>query len=442
MRAYARAYVGTQQLYNGSRRGETLAGDARFANRRSGRVSYWDVSPGVAGVQGVGEMAESPFLTAEGQVRIFSHYLAEGSQAELVRRFGQPTGSMPAEMTSSYRTLVVYPRRGIPYQLKFSGEWYDAQKILTNDQVRHAVAASRQFAGEPALQREPAGLVLDIPGANVVYRPLPRPTSRLLRSGDQVLNAHVLQHDQFFSESPIGRRLFPRPPVMRDWLHRELAPRVAKLLYRSLTRTFGHYELHGQNVSILVARGGRVRDVFVSDQQDHLPDPVLAAAAGHPIGLLPPGDAFPPGTVYDVRSFYKHLDNLDRFPRASLEDDVRADLLALVRKQRDTRLQERYPEYQRVFGAPAGDETARLSDTLADLRELLVKSGLEQRFRADPGAKADLERPGGTIIGSRIPFFGNLTNGPGLELGYVGSIPVSLRRNKAGLIDTYYFRFD
>ncbi|MCC6747010.1 MAG: hypothetical protein IT371_05080 [Deltaproteobacteria bacterium] len=295
---YGRVYAQLQQRFNGERPVEELQSLITLSSARSGlapnarlsdSVPYWDLDPARAQgmVQLVGDPRRNPFVTPEGKVRVRVHYMNQEDRARLEKILGAPAGFEPATMLSSYRTLLVETSRG-PEILKFSGKGvltttndaYGA-KILTAEQVQRAVAAAKQTRRYGAFVNEPAGLVLTLGDGQdpivMLARRVPV-AKRGYRKGDVVLPEHVLS-DPEFATTELGQAIFARHGSQARWFRKELAPAVADLLLRSLTRSFLHAEVHPQNLDVIVDRHGRVVEVQLKDLQDLQNDLVARAAA-------------------------------------------------------------------------------------------------------------------------------------------------------------------
>ena len=165
---YAKEYARVQRFFNGGKPDEILANV--FLGETHGNVPYWDVDSDASSHYILGMENPSPFVTSDGKTRIFNHYLNKKSTEALIEKYGEPTGEIKAEMTSSYRTLILFPKDDIPYMLKFSGtEFYSRinsnvgeRKKLDGEQVRGAVENSLHLRKSPFITPEPAGLVLSL----------------------------------------------------------------------------------------------------------------------------------------------------------------------------------------------------------------------------------------------------------------------------------------
>src|SRR5688572_18586208 len=117
LRTYARTYGQWLHRYNGAFPDEALVLDGRFKDQLEGQMPFWDVDPAQvtadAGdrtrprVDLVGLTRGSPFVTRDGKLRIYAHYLNRTARKQLEDTFGAPSGHVDAMMTSSFRTLIV-----------------------------------------------------------------------------------------------------------------------------------------------------------------------------------------------------------------------------------------------------------------------------------------------------------------------------------------------
>jgi hypothetical protein len=158
--------------YNGQRPELAAERHPRFRPDVRGRVPYWDVDPRQADVEVVGDLEASPFRAPDGKLRVFGHYMDEPRIEALTAALGPPAGTLEAELTSSFRTVLVYPPDGRPYMLKFPGSWFLPDRQLTPSDVARSVTRSRQLRASPDFLPEPAGLVAPGVDLSVLYRPL------------------------------------------------------------------------------------------------------------------------------------------------------------------------------------------------------------------------------------------------------------------------------
>jgi hypothetical protein len=389
-------------------------------------VPYWDVDPRQADVEVVGDLEASPFRAPDGKLRVFGHYMDEPRIEALTAALGPPAGTLEAELTSSFRTVLVYPPDGRPYMLKFPGSWFLPDRQLTASDVARSVARSRQLRASPDFLPEPAGLVASGVDLAVLYRPLPLPRSFALRRDDFLVAGHVLSAPEL-EGTALGRRIFGRYGSRAAWENAELAPALARTLRRSIAESFVHPELHAQNLDVLIDAKGRVRRVFIKDLLDVMHDFPVAAAQGHgpteTAGLRDGlwktmGEA---GAAYDVEGFHREFlaqslsPRLERAVRAAFVDEIRA-VLPLDRLTG-------YPELSRLR-----DPKGSLYEALSDLWNLLVKTRLGERFEADDGARESLVRGEGELTTS--PSAPALSDG--WAYGFIGEVPVAVRYREPG----------
>src|SRR5205085_1799184 len=83
-----------------------------------------------------------------------------------------------------------------------------------------------------------------------------------------------------YRKSPAMRAILARHGGARRWFRDQIAPAVADLVYRSMFESFAHFELHSQNVDVLLGPDGDVLELFVKDLSDVVHDPAMEAASG------------------------------------------------------------------------------------------------------------------------------------------------------------------
>ncbi|PCE22503.1 hypothetical protein BWP39_22760 [Paraburkholderia acidicola] len=295
-----------EQRFNGSR--DTNEFGITSTNRneawfqrliRRGDVPYWDLSDEQIAAQGArldvfGNADDSPFRTAEGNVRVRLHYSEEADLKRMTDAFGPPTDTEPAIMTSSLRTVQIETQNG--WQLmKFSMPdgsifgYSDGDKTLAPDKVAAAVQASDAARDFPDIAGEPAGLSLDLGDQNrpvtQLWRTMPV-AERGYQAGDFVAPLHVFTSDKF-ANTPLGTRFFgtdvsdSRLTPQQQWLTQELAPKIGDTLLRMIMDLHVHPMLHEQNVDVVVSASGHVLDVVVKDLSDLRFDPRAAAVSGN-----------------------------------------------------------------------------------------------------------------------------------------------------------------
>ncbi|MCX4161449.1 MULTISPECIES: LWXIA domain-containing protein [Paraburkholderia] len=304
--AYAILRVLYEQRFNGSREGNefginSIRGGEPSVQRliRRGDVPYWDLTDEQIAAQGVhldvfGEADDSPFRTADGNLRVRLHYAEYDDLMRMNDKFGWPTGYERGFMTSSLRTVQVETQDGWQL-LKFSMPdnedtfgYSDGNKTLAPEQLTTAVQASDAARAFPDLADEPAGLSLDLGDGNrpitQLWRTLPV-AERGYQAGDFVAPLHVFTSGDF-ANTPLGARFFGTEAgndgltPQQQWLTGELAPKLADTLLRMVTDLQVHPMLHEQNVDVVVSAGGRVLDVVVKDLSDVKLDPRAAAVFG------------------------------------------------------------------------------------------------------------------------------------------------------------------
>lgn len=417
----------------------------RFADHLDGEVLYWDLPMDDPRIEAIGGVAKSPFRVGS-RYRQFVHYLDFARQNQLEAITGQPPRRMRARMTTSYRTLQIVPDRGEPFELKFPGEFRGGGKSLADGKVRATIARSSALADVDYLAPEPGALILHddrLLGGHspVIYRPLTRPA----RAGDLLLPATALLAPDF-ATSPVGKRLFARHGGQATWVARELAPRAAAIVDRSISQHFLQLELHQQNVDVLVSRDGRIRKLVVKDASDIVHDPALEAVL---TGKLPDRRRSPRNTAfldigqerselgYGVSGFQYSYGIAYLFAPHG-DGAARAASGAFLRDRPDlkARLQAR------VAGRDLSP-AMMFASTIDEYRNQLILDQLEdpQRgFRRDPTARRwldDRSRPLYAAYNHQAHLIPKTA-----EIGFVGKVPVAVTRDADGHIDGFWLRLD
>jgi hypothetical protein len=498
LRAYARTYGQWLHRYNGAFPDEALALDGRFKGQLEGQVPFWDVDPATVTADAddparprvdlVGLAQGSPFVTRDGKLRIYTHYLNRTARKQLEETFGKPTGHVAAMMTSSFRTIILFPEDGVPFQLKFSGDEatpWGASKQLPEKQVRTSIERGLRLRKNPRVVPELAGLVigdgrgkprfgalgklarrLQRPrgtlgaGLNVIYRPLPMP----VQPGDRLITWHVLMSPEF-RNSPRGRAMFRPYGGAEAWFRTQAAPAVADILADSLLDSFAHFELHSQNVDLLVGKDGTVRQAYAKDLLDIMHDPAAEAASGRrPVAqkVLKDGewgDAADSGRheiqVASLGGFYQsYFSQLgmdvtarrtsSRYAGLDTETAFRGwvmdELYTRVAQRKDVDALARFPGFE-SFQDP---ELRRASpyQAIDGLRNSLIRDQLTLSFRADPSARASFEGRPSIVSDTKANARAFRARKRGLTFGYVGDSPVAVARGADGLVRDFYFAFE
>ncbi len=447
-RRYARVYGNVQRRFNGVRPGETLVRHTKFSKTNTGMSPFWDIAADTAGVERVGaHFEDSPFLTSEGKIRVFAHYLDKERIATLQRRFGEPTGRIRTEMTSSYRSVIMFPDDGTaPYMLKFPGEWKTAQKNLPPPKVRISVARSEHLLNSDHITPEPAGLILGSGRneARVLYRPIPLPETGL-QAADALVPAQALFNtkNSGFERFEPGRRLIARSGSIENWNTEEFAPALAKVIYDSVFEDFTHLELHSQNIDALIGADGAIRGVYVKDLLDMMHDPILevATTGKKPVDVAKLRDIEwkhigEPGASYDVYSFHNTYLRQTANQQSTFAAAVQKHLLARAR--------ETFPEH---VSANEFDRLAseNLYDVIRDLREIRIRHAFDRQFGADASVSAlfdsgELTVASGGSLSVRRGAGKSAANG--VEYGYIGEVPAAIERGDDGRVVGYKIGYD
>ena len=297
---YAIESLVNEHAFNGSRPNQRL--DTLFTpSQLRGDCPYWDLDEAaILRARGAltvyGQTHIGPFSAGSGKTRIRLHYAERPDRARMIDAFGPPHGLEPAFMRSSYRTVLVKTHTGWQ-QLKFSLPKLDiisgavSNKALLPDNIKVAVRNSQALGQYHAYAPEPAGLALDLGDGGrpitQLWRTLPM-AERGFQPGDSVFVLHALT-DPLFAESDKGRRLFAPYAggqggplgAQQAYLRVEVAPKLANLVWLSLTETHAYPLLHEQNVDVITDERGRVVDVIAKDLHDIALDRQGMQAARH-----------------------------------------------------------------------------------------------------------------------------------------------------------------
>lgn len=234
----------------------------------------------------------------------------------LSEAFGEPTGTLPAIMTSSWRTVLVLPPGRAAYFLKMPGQTLLASplKALKPEEVMESLYYSSTLSPKvPSLYPETAGLLLQasflLPDmANFVdldrdvyferypedrhprrytllrrefpdLRRLVQPAAKtLLMPGHSLLS-------RAFLESELGKKIAGTTEEQRfEWARRWIWPTVSDFIVSSIVDHGIHFEAHFQNMDFLLALddADQVQDIAVlmKDLGDIIADPVVQIVQG------------------------------------------------------------------------------------------------------------------------------------------------------------------
>ena len=218
----------------------------------------------------VGALAGSPFALDDGKIRVFAHYGDTRSVRRLTAAFGVPDGSLTGTLLISGRSIQIDPGLSrLPYTLKFDGQWIYEQRYFDVAKAEASVARSEQLGRHRNIVSEPTALVVPMPQGNphvVLYREPILSDAEVTHFGDDdtLLPLSALMDDAFYA-SEQGRKLFPdRAARLRFW-STELPKQMAGFTVDALFRWQAHFELHSQNVDVVIAPGGIVRAFKVKD---------------------------------------------------------------------------------------------------------------------------------------------------------------------------------
>ena len=452
LRRYAHIYIDTQQQFHGVYPDKILI---RHRLPLSGKLPYWDIEASTTDVEIIGSLEDSRLKTSEGKLRIFCHHLDLRAKKCLRENYRSPSGEMLARMTSSGRTVMVFPHDSIPFMLKFSGDFFATELGFNNTleakNIQQAIANYSQQKSNPYLTPEPVGIV--IPKINFAFlqRALPLPRGERIDYHDVLLGTSVILSDAFAS-TKLGKSIFSPMGSKERWLKKVFARKIAELIDDSLQRKVVHLELHPQNLDVLVnTKTGELRHLFVKDLEDMYQDPAALAAA---TGEFPEALDVTRDRVFGVLGEYRSQYSLDRFyweflgqtlgkKQSALQKTV-ANWLREKALSRYANLDSKidlnlYPEYITLFEKRSGD----FFDVIANLRDLELKLNLSQNFIKAKSAYHQFTKSEGTVVSSsRIKALAFTPSFKHLEFGFVGNVPVAISRDRNGLINDYYFKFE
>lgn len=386
-------------------RGRQLVSNTRVFQHdfRAGSAPFWDLSAEQARrfVRYTGS-GENPFVLPNGGFRLYLHYMNVEDQERVRRALGAPTGSAPATMLDSTRSLGVETEQG-PWELKFSIKGAIANslekelksKLLEPSEVRSAVRATEAVAGDPHYIPEPAALVIDLhdggPKIAMLCRKVPI-ASRGYQPGDLAVPEHVV-FDSSFARTELGRKIFggDAPDAQPGWMRRVLAPKIAEFLWHGLTTSHFHFEMHPQNLVLIFDMNGTLLEVVAKDLQDLKNDVRGRAAAGQPFALTHGWKVMDERKKAIAEYYDTYLGQVGMPDRPFMTiDDLRQNPMyhaiaeELAKRAGDDQRLARFadtPEYAAVFEAEASKQPGRL---IANLRDLLVRADDQERLAGSP----------------------------------------------------------
>jgi hypothetical protein len=439
---YAHIYIDTQQRFHGVYADKILIGRGL---RLSGQIPYWDVEANLAGMEIIGELAASTLMTNDCKLRIFCHYLDLRGINALRECYGTPSGKMLGRMTNSGRTVMVFPDGGIPFMLKFSGDFFPAELGFNNTleakNIRQAIENYRQQRINPYLTPEPVGIVIPTVKLAFLQRSLPAPRDAEIQSDDVLLGTQVIFSDAF-AATDLGKQVFSRLGTQDTWLEAVFAPKIGELIDDSLQRRSAHLELHPQNLDILIdTNTGKIRHLFVKDLEDMYQDPVALAATGQ----APQALDITRDQMFGIFGEYHSKYSLDRFyweflgQTTGYKQGLMEKAIANVLK---TKADRRYHGQDLTPYPESAKFQGDLFDLIAALRDLEVKLNLSKHFQENELARDELIAGDGIVVStSKLKAFAFTPTLRNLEFGYADRIPVAISRDANGLIEHYYFKF-
>jgi hypothetical protein len=447
----ARKYVERAQKYNAEGR-SILGGENIPWEQVHGDVPYWDIPANKVSLYG--DPKGSPFLQPDGRVRVFVHYMDAARIKRMTRAFGAESGAVPAEMQSSARTLVLFPKKKRPFMLKFDGSWIAEElgdeKSLDEDDLRKATELSARHRGDPRYIPEPAGLYVE--GNAVLYRDLPISPADHLSKGDSLWVLHSL--------------LAARPA--QAWASDELAPALSELLLNSIFNHAEHPVAHAQNLDAHLSSRGRLKALKLKDREDDVGDVAMTAALGldkndlaaYGKDLMDDVAAYPEfnflgqtrATLLTSWFYNGYLGDLDsqvtgdrdqegpsKFGKA-LSGALIKGFFKMIKKRRIDLSPFEGTDLYESASTIKGSRT--YAGVLSSMRDLYVLAKLRTDFVRDPRAKTELLRSWPKAsqshsalrqMNSSIYDFPNEADKLGLEFGYMNNFPFAIRRDAKGV---------
>ena len=448
---YAHIYVDTQQQFHGTYSEKILVGREL---QLFGELPYWDLTVNRNELEIIGCLEDSPLLTTAGKLRIFCHYLDFRGKKLLQKKYGVPSGKILGKMTSSGRTVMVFPPNAKPFMLKFSGNFFAPElgfnNVLNYKNILQAIANFNQQKSNPYLTPEPVGIVIPELDFAFLQRALPLLQDKFLELNDVVLGTSVIL-STVFAATELGQSIFSIFGGQETWLEQIFAPQIANLIDDTLQRKIAHLELHPQNLDVVInSQTGQIRQLLVKDLEDMYQDPAAFAALN---GEYPTALNVTRDRLFGVLGEYHSKYTLDRFYWEFLGQTLGKENLLIqetvakflrvkfIHRWSNSHLWDRcqlYPEYRQLMGNGSGD----VFDAIALIRDLELKLNLEQNFRSDQTAFGQFINQSGTIVANnKLKAFSFTPTFKHLEFGFVGKVPLAITKDSEEMIQNYYFKF-
>lgn len=249
----------------------------------SGKVPYWKtvtiLKHSALTLFGAveGDYSDTPYICA--------HLWDEDAQKALKATFGPPDGFLYQSVLVNCRSVLAYCPEEQPVVLKFSRFESPNKNSLPYEKIQTAFLGARRISKmldkSPGFLNERSGLFLNFPEKNiflsVLFRPLPFSQMRL--DGKDLYLPVFSVYSPQIKESQLATLIFKGRPDI-SWFRENVAKPVIQILFLSFFRYGVHFELHQQNINLLL-RDSRTEQLFVQDFFDVLEDPLAQVLLGN-----------------------------------------------------------------------------------------------------------------------------------------------------------------
>ncbi|MBC7465546.1 MAG: hypothetical protein H7256_06095 [Bdellovibrio sp.] len=205
---------------------------------------------------------------------------------ELIASLGSPQEICKGHLTSSGRSIWVFPKKQVPLCLKV--DTYDFvlpkkynSRINRVAQIDHSLKMSQYLQDEDNIFSENDGLTLTFD--TFIEDKVPKTYSYLVRTldfkkcnverKDLILPMQTVVATDFWNDLELRKYLKLQDRTVVDFFMNDVAKAFAELLRNALTKSFVHFELHQQNLSVVV-RNGRGVKLLYHDLLDSVFDPI------------------------------------------------------------------------------------------------------------------------------------------------------------------------
>ncbi len=263
-----------------------LAVDLRFP-QFSGRIAHWRLKfdalekwPSLSKYELVGENRDRhifDFFLPEDFFSIFS---------ELVAYLGDSYNFYNAVMTSSGRSVWVFPPEQLPFCLKIDTFDFDlpqkfSSRPLRLAQIKHSAKLNNLLKAEKNIFSEGTGCSFTFEEwidakTHLSYSYLIRDLNfeqNEIKSKDFIIPVQAILSEDFWKDTRLLKiiEMHKRQPV--EFFKTDLAKGFADLIFNSLNTTHIHFEVHQQNMSLQI-RNGKLVKLLYHDLLDTVFDPI------------------------------------------------------------------------------------------------------------------------------------------------------------------------